>query len=290
MKVLLFLFALLAVHFGKAQLTGHVAYAEEGVSFDIPKNWVGQELEEAFLMASSKEAGLVILLFHPANTLEEQSSKMKHGLSDGAISLSLEGKLSNNGKDTVEGHYIGSLEGKSVKAKLIAMTNPYGLGVAVLSLINGNLYSKRTDELAQEIAKSIGFKQPSTKISAVGNQSKNTQAAQEELVGYKLTYMESYYSNTPGGGGYERKRIINLCPNGLFTFYGGSYLNFPDPNWDPYQKNAKGHGTYEILEDDGDIYLQLNYNDGEYESLKCTYNDGVYLNGGRYYRGDVECY
>lgn len=287
MKNIYFLFSLMMAIPAVSQVSGDIIYQEYGISFTIPNQWVGQESEDIFVMASSKEAGLLILMFHPAKNQQELVEKMNKGLKDQLVNLSPVSSISKIGTNKVAGIYQGTLDGQNVKGKAIAMINPYGKGIVVFSLINETRYAQRTDELADLIANSVAFSMPNTKVAPV---SKYLQEAKKELMGYKLTYLESYYSNTPGGGGYERKRVINLCPNGLFTFYGGSYLNFPDPNWDPMQENAKGHGSYEILEDSGNIYLQLNYNDGGYESLKCTYDEGLYLNGGRYYRGDVECY
>ncbi len=53
------------------QLTGRVAYKEEGVTFNIPTNWVGQEVEEIFIMGSQQESGLIALITHPAKNLKE---------------------------------------------------------------------------------------------------------------------------------------------------------------------------------------------------------------------------
>ena len=287
MKSIVFLVAMTTVLYSTAQLTGDVSYQEYGISFTIPKNWVGQEAEDVFVMSSSKEAGLLILMFHPAKNQQELLEKMNLGLQEGTVSLSPSQPLKTIGKNRVEGIYSGTLEGHNAKGKVAALINPHGKGIVVFSMVNTDLYTDRTDELADVVIQSIGFSKANQNPTL---SSTYIQQAKEELVGYKLTYLESYYSNTPGGGGYERKRVLNLCTNGRFTFYGDSYLNFPDPNWDPMHENAKSHGTYDILEDSGDLYLQLNYNDGGYESLKCTYDDGVYLNGGRYYRGDVECY
>ncbi|NKI32695.1 hypothetical protein [Croceivirga thetidis] len=287
MKKLLNVLFILTTLNSISQFTGQVDYQQYGISFTIPHNWIGQETEDIFVMSSSKEAGLLILMFHPEKNQEELLNKMNLGLQDGAVNLRPSGPLQMVGENQVEGMYSGMLDGQNVKGKVIALINAHGRGIAVFSLVNETRYTKRTNELAKLVASSVAFKKANPNVVL---SSPYLEEAKAELVGYKLTYMESYYSNTPGGGGYERKRVLNLCSNGLFTFYGGSYLNFPDPNWDPMHQNAKGHGTYEILEDNGDIYLQLNYNDGEYESLKCTYDDGVYLNGGRYYRGEVDCF
>ena len=287
MKYIYLLFSILMVTFGVSQVTGDITYQEYGISFTVPNQWIGQESDDIFVMASSKEAGLLILMFHPAKSQEELMEKMNKGLKDQSVNLTPMTPITTIGTNKVGGIYQGTLDGQNVKGKAIAMINPYGKGIVVFSLINETSYSQRTEELADLVANSVAFTKANGNVIGA---SPYLQQAKEELMGYKLTYLESYYSNTPGGGGYERKRVINLCSNGLFTFYGGSYLNFPDPNWDPMHENAKGHGTYEILEDSGNIYLQLNYNDGSYESLKCTYDEGVYLNGGHYYRGDVECY
>ena len=290
LKKILFI-TLLAISFTtQGQLTGQVTYQEYGIAFDIPQNWVGQELEDLFVMGSSKEAGIVVMIFHPAKDLVELKKNMGKGINEGGITLKPSGAITVLNNLKIEALYEGIVNNEKAKGISIGMINPSGSGVVLFALVNPKLYSKRILEIGRQIGNSFKFSNPMANTNTTSG-GLTVQQVSQDLGGNKLTYLDSYYSNTSGGGGYQREKEINLCPNGLFTFFGGSYLNFPDPNYDPYQKNTKGHGTWEFLEDSGKIYLQLNYNDGEYESFHVTYKDGkTHLNGGRYYISDVDCH
>lgn len=271
----------------QAQLTGHINYTEYGISFNIPNNWIGQELEDMFVMGSNKEAGIIAMIFHPSKDINSLKESMQKGINEGGISLKPSGTISVLSNSKVEALYEGIVTNEKAKGIAIGLVNLSGSSVVLFALVSPDLYSSHILKIGREVGKSIKFSEP---ITTKNTQSGNLTVAEviQDLAGNKLTYLDNYHSNTLGGGGYQIEKEINLCPNGLFTFYGGSYLNFPDPNYDPYQKNARGHGTWEFLEDAGKIFLQLNYNDGEYESFHITYKEGkTHLNGARYYLTDT---
>ncbi|AXT51006.1 hypothetical protein D1818_09275 [Aquimarina sp. BL5] len=271
------------------QLTGRVEYKEEGVTFNIPTNWVGQEVEEVFIMGSQKEAGLVAITAHPVRNLKELQDNMQLGLQEGGVTLRLKNNLKKLSDTSVEGMYEGVIDNQKVQGNAIGLLNSYGKGIVIFSLISPDLFSNRTLQIGREVANSVRFNTPQPS----NNSSNGLNAAQvtKDLGGNKLIYSESYYSNTPGGGGYERSKEINLCPNGAFTYYGSSYLNFTDPNFDPYRKNGQSHGTWKFIDQNGSVYLNLNYRNGSKENLLVRYKDDkTFLDGGRYYLGDVTCY
>jgi len=271
------------------QLTGRVEYKEEGVTFDIPTNWVGQEVEEVFIMGSQKEAGLVAITAHPARNLKELRDNMQLGLQEGEVTLNLKNNLKKLSNTMIEGLYEGVIDNQQVKGNAIGVLNSYGEGVVVFSLISPELFSNRTLQIGKKVANSVTFNTP----QLTNNVSNGLTVAQvtQDLGGNKLIYQESYYSNTSGGGGYERSKEINLCPNGTFTYYGSSYLNFTDPNFDPYRKNGQSHGSWKFINQNGNIYLNLNYTNGSKENLRVRYEDDkTFLDEGRYYLGDVTCY
>ncbi|MEL6972776.1 MAG: hypothetical protein AAFZ63_25170 [Bacteroidota bacterium] len=293
MKGPCFFFAMIFTSLLFGQITGSVNYPEEGISFTIPQQWIGEELDEVFVMASNQEAGIIAMLFHPAKTKDKLIEQMQQGLHDELINLYPVGGISSTALNRVEGIYQGTLQGQAVKGKSVALINPHGQGIVIFSLINDNLYAARTDELANEVAASVSFSPSIATNSNLGlNPDFNAQQVRQYLANKHLKYVENYNSDTPGGGGYSINKEINLCPNGTFTFYGSSYLNVSSPNHDPYLKAGQGHGTYEFIDDRGEVYLQLNYTDGHYESLQVTYEESrTFLNGARYYVLDeVECY
>lgn len=91
------------------QITGSVNYPEEGISFTIPQQWIGEELDEVFVMASNQEAGIIAMLFHPAKTTDKLIEQMQEGLHDELINLYPVGGISSTALNRVEGIYQGTL-------------------------------------------------------------------------------------------------------------------------------------------------------------------------------------
>ncbi|MEM9931303.1 MAG: hypothetical protein AAF840_15920 [Bacteroidota bacterium] len=291
MRLLFLLFSLLFFTTLQAQYTGEVNYEAEGVAFTIPPQWVGQEMEDVFVMGSEQEAGLMVLMFHEATTLAALKVEMQAGLQEASVSLMPVGAVEQVSTTKVAGHYRGTLEGQAVRGKAIALLNPYGQGLVVFSLIAEADYAKRTDQLADLVANSVRFSPTAAGFNTSAYSGLTVEQVRQDLSGNQLYFNEYYGSRTAGGGGYEINKTINLCPNGTFTYYGDSYLSIPDPDHDPYLSSGKGHGRYSFVKEEGKVYLQLKYIDGHITYLHVTYEDNkTHLDGGRYYVLEVECY
>lgn len=262
------------------QYTGKVNFNEEGISFVIPENWFGQEVDDYFLMRSKHEGGIIALVFHPYKNISELKLNMTAGLKEEGVSLSLVSDLSLN-NNQLSGTYEGTLNQQKVKGIAIGILNPYGQGIITFALTSPELYSERIVELGNQVTNSFIFDKNILTASKVT----------KHLSGYQLTYTKNYSSRTPGGGGYSRDKAINLCKNGTFTFFGSSSLAFGDPNFDPYENSTKGHGTWKFIDENNRVYLSLSYLNNKFQKYHVTYKEKkLFLDGERYYCAyDAEC-
>ena len=276
----------------KGQDTGKVNFSEEGIGFTIPENWMGQELKEAYLMASTKDAGMIVLLFHPAKTLDELEAKLQEGLNEDDVKLSLISELKQSSTNALEGLYEGSVNGQAVKGHLFGIVNPFGNGVAVLSLVAPELYSVFTRNIAVEVVNSLKFSKPSK--SPLSNAAAEYK---KELSNTKLVYISTGFSADTSldgsdlSSGYDKQIEINLCASGYFTYYYRSVVSTTSS--DVYAggaDEARGDGKWQIENDGEEVVLLLETTEGDSYEFVLTYeNEELFLNGERYLRDYAQC-
>jgi len=112
-----------------------------------------------------------------------------------------------------------------------------------------------------------------------------------ELSNVKLTYMDSYYSPSysDGGisGGYESKKVFDLCKAGYFHYYGSDNTALGGDYASGYSAgSSRGSGSWDVIANAaGQPVLQLKFNGGEVWEYRIEMKDKkLFLNGDRYYR------
>ena len=264
-----------------AQLTGHINLEQLGIAFDIPANWMGQETNQAILLGSNSEAGLIILTLHDHNDVNMLKADARNGIIDQGIQLSLNGDFEAIGDQGVGAPFTGVMQGQAVDAYISGIVNPYGQGVSVLAVTTKEQYSSRYRDLVLQISKSLQFSQ-------VANAVVDNNDWHSLLNHTKLTYLNSYNSGTGSyggyttGGGYSDEESIELCPAGYFRFSSSSTMSFDSGGGFGYSGDqSAGHGKWSVK---GNV-LTLQFNDGSVKTYTCTMEDGkTFLNGYRYYR------
>ncbi|MEX0290565.1 MAG: hypothetical protein AB3N14_15785 [Flavobacteriaceae bacterium] len=276
----------------EGQDNGTVNFKEEGIGFTIPKDWIGQALEEAYVMGSTKKAGMIVMLFHPAKSLEELQSKLREGLYENDVQLSLVGDLKQSATNAIEGLYEGVVNSQKVKGHLFGVINPFGKGVAVLSIVAPEKYTIFTRNIAVEVVNSLRFSKPSKR-----DLSKEASQFKKELTNSKLVYLNTGFTpddSLDGSGfstGYEKRIEINLCASGNFTYYDSS--NYETSSTDTMavgRGENQGEGKWAIEDADGDVLLVLQDSEGDtYEFVLVYENEELFLNGKRYLIDYAQC-
>lgn len=106
------------------------------------------------------------------------------------------------------------------------------------------------------------------------------------LAGKKVTYMDSYSSNTPGGGGFSTKFIYHLCSNGQFSYSGSDVVSHNIPNTDVPGGGSAGSasGTWRIVTQGQLAGIELRYANGQTELYQLDMQgNATYANGERVY-------
>lgn len=268
-----------------AQETGTKDYPSLGLSFTIPDGWVGQEMEEGYLMGSETESGLILLIPHEVTNLENLKQEARSGVNEEGISLALNGSLANFGNNGIGGEYSGVLQGTRAKGYLIGLINPHGgYGLTIMALTDEPNYGPQYKGFAEKVAQNIRFYE--VKIPPV------VLEWQDKLKGSKLTYLSSYSS---GGSGSSSRTTIHLCIDGSFSFSSSSSLSIDVGGaFGSSSGNDSGTGLWEVIPNSyGGPQLNLNFQDGKQYNYDITIegNNETHLNGRRYFLTyDPQCY
>lgn len=270
-----------------AQATGEVDYPYLGIKFTIPSGWVGQELEEGYLMGSETEPGFILMMTHEATKLDELKAEAEKGIHEaGGTSFSLQGALDQISHEAVGGRFSGTLEYNKAEAYIGAMINPFGTGVTVMVVTNPESYGARQEELAMEVLKSLRFAQP--------KENPVVKDWSETLQGAKLTYLSTTGGlDVDGYSGSSSREEILLCGN-QFTYYNSYHASFDDYSGSASaSSDDSGQGNWKVQGDDEEVYLILSFNDGRLSEYRLEYKDEkTLLSGSRYFRtyDHGECY
>jgi len=249
--------------------------------FTIPSGWSGRITESGYVLGSKTVRGVLLLLPNEATSLEEIRSSAQEGITEaGGTQLSLAGEIKPFGKNGLSAYYEGRLRGEKAKSYAIGLLSPHGVGAIVMVVVEPQSYAPEHTKAAEALARSIRFYKPP--ISPIANEWK------QKLNSCRLSYFSRYSSGSSGG--YTSEATIDLCSQGFFR-YG---LN-DETVWNAgsrtvtggyAMKYGKGSGTWQVIAQNGEPILQLNYYDGKVASYKLSSDakGRTYLDGDRYLR------
>lgn len=273
---------------GQQLQTGEVQYPEYGIQFVIPQGWFGKETNEGYAMQSKTQTGTVLLFVNELKTLEAIKEEFSQSLNDENVFLQPENKIEVK-VNYVKQYYSGTADGEQVKVLAYGYLNPYGKSITTMIVAKTKDFSSNHEAILQEVNNSIKFTKPAV------NQDFNAAICTRDLSGYQLKYEKYTYSGGGVGGvsgSNSVSRQINLCSTGIFTYYGGSNVSVEsDSSHGHSGGTSEGHGTWEFVDEDGKVYLVLNYYDEDFRYYEVTYDKdgGAYLDNTRYYLVDVSC-
>ncbi|MEM8762953.1 MAG: hypothetical protein AAGD88_04020 [Bacteroidota bacterium] len=268
-----------------AQSIQPVNYPELGVSFEVPKGWLGQAVENGYLMGSNAFPGFMLITSHDLTNLPAIKKELSDTFKIGPNStLAPIGTLETVSDHVVGNTFSGTISGEPAKAVILGCLNPNGLGITIISASNESVFSNQNIEAALKLVQSLTFTKPAQDTPNVQNR-KPANEWEKKFNDCRLTYMESYTSN--GTGSYGKKVKIDLCGDGYFKHSSYNSMSVSGGNYNGgYGNTNKGAGTWEILKNEDEVILRLNFYDGERYDYAVTIDkdDKTFLNGNRYFR------
>ncbi|QLG46222.1 hypothetical protein [Costertonia aggregata] len=284
-KLIFLLLMVLWITTGVAQQDNLIRYPKLGLSFEIPEGWSGQEIENGYLMGSDTTLGFILVTTHDLTTKSAIEKELSQKFEIGPNSVLFPvGDFEDIDSKTVGNTFTGTISGSNAKAFICVVLNDNGLGLTVISAATETLFSNILRDKGLEVAKSAYFE---------GNQQETSNTTQnsgandwvKKFSNCRLTYMESHTSY--GTGGYAKKVKIDLCGQGYFNHSAYNSMSVSGGAYNGgYGSNKSGAGTWTMVEQSGQIMLQLTFYNGEvYEySVTIDHDDKTFLNGKRYFR------
>jgi len=273
----------------QSQESEKVTYVELGLTFIIPQGWKGQEYGDIYMMAHQHIPGFIFLIPHDAPYTQDQLLKeaaLGMDLGNGSF-LQPVGAISRHGKDKVGGEFEGSIEYTPAKSYVIAISNPHGNGLTVISTTAKDMYvSDKYRGLAEEVAANVEFSRTTAASENVTGRSE-LEEWKYQLGGSKLTWMESYSSGGVDGGGYNMSTEIHLCEAGYFLYYDENFMSAGNQNATLYSSGrARNQGSWEVVLNGKAPNLILTFNDGNQKTFFLEWREDtkLFLDGYRYFR------
>lgn len=285
MKTILFTLMVLPVLL-QSQDSGQKDFPSLGISLTIPSGWLGQENEAGYVMGSHSDPGLILIMPHQTQDLEQLKLEASQGVADNeGTSLMLDGDIQSFSSTGIEASYQGTVGYHGAKAYAVGLINPYGTGLTIIAMTTTDQFTDLHKNLAREVARSVQF----TKIEV----QESTSGWGDMLKNARLTYMHTYSSGTGSyggyttGGGFSDKEVIDLCAQGFFNHSSSSSMSIDTGGAFGHSSNSgQGSGTWKVIVNaQGQDVLQLNFYNGQvYEYALSLEDNKTYLNGTRYFR------
>ncbi len=262
------------------QTNNRVNYNSIGISFAIPKGWVGQETQTGYILKSNTMAGFILINKNNTNDINTMFYEAQQGfVNDNSNYLQLVGNVENFNNTGVGAEYHGVMEGVPAKGYMVGVLNNRGLGVSIMAVTTSEYYSSAYRLLCINIANSVQQQITTNKTQQIVNRTTKNQT-EELFSGARLTYYDT-------GDGYGTKITISLCEQGFFNHSNYSSMAVDTNNVSAgYGENSKGSGQWSIIEKNNQLpILRLQFYNGEvYEYYITLENRKTYLDNYRYYR------
>lgn len=245
-----------------------------GYQFNIPKDWVGQSLEDGsggYLIGHNTKPGFILIMPHDYTSLAQIRQLSLQGIQEEDIHLYPTSDIQTYGENGLIAAFGGEMEGQTVKAHSIALLSPFGGGLSMTIAVRSDLYQNNYLPILQSIANTATFSTPKT--SPVASQ------WNKRIKGKRLLYLNT-------SNGFSDKITIDLCSNGQFGYGSNSSGMSTGPTTLTYAGQDAGQGTWKVINRGQIASLILNYTDGEVGEypLSNGQTDGqIQLNGRRYF-------
>ncbi|MEO1434164.1 MAG: hypothetical protein AAFV80_01415 [Bacteroidota bacterium] len=251
-----------------------ISEPEYGVSLNLPQGWMAQEYDGGYLLQKQGEDGVILLGAHEANSIQELKTEASTGIYEDGLAIAPVGTPAPYLNKGVMVFLKGTFQGQPAEGYAMGILSPNGGGLLIVALQQGQM-SPSLPQTAHAIANSFKAK----KI----DKSSEVQEWTDYFTAARLTYMDSYSSNTPGGGGYSVKKNLDLCSDGSYRYFGSDFTTFGDYGGYVGGDNYAS-GTWKVISRGPEVLLMIYPNSGGERSFTLTYPDNkTHLNGERWF-------
>jgi len=113
---------------------GEVGDPSWGFKFTPPAGWVHQMTGEGVILGHNTIAGMILVIPHMSENMQQMQQEMMQGLQEGGSYLSPSGALQNTAQNILSGDYAGAMDGTQVKARGFGILSPNGGGAYLIAV------------------------------------------------------------------------------------------------------------------------------------------------------------
>lgn len=245
-----------------------------GWKFTLPADWQSQKSTEGIYLGHNTIAGLIMVLPHNSENMQQLQQEMMKGISEEGNYLQLNGSLESLGNGILGGEYTGMMNGTQVQARGLGTLSPYGGGAFVIAVTTPEKYGSELKNTAGSIAQNMSYFKTSS----------------DDLMRHFAGKWTSFTKNT--------STWVSLFPDGRYgEQYESSYSGdlSQGGNWMTAGQNDRG-GRWTIRgnKEQGQIIVKLNngneiiYNYRVHVERGETYWSEYYFNGSLYSKSRIE--
>jgi hypothetical protein len=185
-----------------------------GIFFTPPDGWEAGMEKGRYVVASEREAGVMLVLMSSVQSLDEARALLREGWVEPGAELLSDGEPRLLAPDTLLAPLRGTVSGQAARAALLCRLSPHGGAVVVLGLAGAEDYSEALAEHARALGASLRFAAPDTAALLA--------PWDAHLRGRKLVYLAGTSSGGTGAEGpatsasWSEKRELALAADGSF--------------------------------------------------------------------------
>jgi hypothetical protein len=143
---------------GNSQIgQGEVGDPSWGFKFKPPAGWVHQQTGEGVVLGHNTIAGMILVIPHMSENMQQMQEEMMQGLQEGGSYLSPSGILQNTAQNILSGDYAGTMDGTQVKARGFGILSPNGGGAYLIAVSTPESLSGELVGAAESITRNIRY-------------------------------------------------------------------------------------------------------------------------------------
>lgn len=268
-----------------------VSSGELGIAFTIPTDWIGiiPEGSPFFFMSSEIRPGLVIVTSQDSNSVDEILGILSQSMPiDEGVMLEPKEQPKADGPWVEVG--VTASDGVDVfNGYVMALVRKSGVGIfiAVIGPDDSSYYQEVASDIASSSRAIITIVASDQSSSAPVASASDSSALVKEwtdfFAGMRATYISTYSSGLSGG--FSNRIEYDFCSNGQFDYNGSSSMSIDTGGASAFSGGPSGGaGTWKIVTQGENVFLELNWNDGSFGQPRLEYIDEqTFFDGDRYF-------
>lgn len=231
-----------------------------GMRLALPDGLTAKQFQAGYIFGDAKLKGLLLLLFHRNETLEELKTDMYAGFfDDSGFNIQVDGQIQDISDTLVMSQYKGVADNKPAKGFSIGLLSTYGGGVLIASIAAETEFSEAHMDRVEDLARSIEWYEPDLK------------SGEEEWTAFLQNKQLSVQHPTKEG-------LTQLRLDDQDAFVCQFASTDPDFSFESFEAGgANLRGQWEVVTVLDDFYLKLTFFNGEAQQYRLRLVDDYLL-------------